>query len=417
MNTELVVVDPKQFGLEQSKANEIKKGLEITLAEREILKRQYEDVINLEITPESIKLFKNLRMQIRDNRTKGIMVWHKENKEFYLRGGQFVDAIKNKEILINEQMEEKLENAEKFFENQEKEKIAQLQKDRVELLRPYDVENLDQLQLGSMDLSIFESFLLGCKTTFETKKEREAKAEAERVAKEKQEAEEREAQRIENERLKKEAEEREAAIKKEREEAEEKARKDKEESDRILAEEKAKQQAELDRIAKEKEEQEAIFNTRSKELQPYVVFIRDYNGLLKADEAEYQKVFADIKAGAEQHWEFERKEQIRKQEEADKKEAENRALLEAERKEKDRIAKELQDKKDAEEKAAKEKKDAEEKAKKDAEALAMMSLKKQRQAWIDRFAMPETELSDVKTKEIQARFAGFITWATQTNNQ
>jgi len=351
MNTELVVVDPKQFGLEQSKANEIKKGLEITLAEREILKRQYEDVINLEITPESIKLFKNLRMQIRDNRTKGIMVWHKENKEFYLRGGQFVDAIKNKEILINEQMEEKLENAEKFFENQEKEKIAQLQKDRVELLRPYDVENLDQLQLGSMDLSIFESFLLGCKTTFETKKEREAKAEAERVAKEKQEAEEREAQRIENERLKKEAEEREAAIKKEREEAEEKARKDKEESDRILAEEKAKQQAELDRIAKEQAEEKA-----------------------KQD-----------------------------------------AILEAERKEKAQIEKELQDKKDAEEKAAKEKKDAEEKAKKDAEALAMMSLQKQRQAWIDKFTMPETELTDIKTQEIKSRFAGFITWATQTN--
>lgn len=353
MNTELAIVDPKQFGLEEAKAKEIKKGLEITLAEREILKQQYEDVIGLEITPESIKLFKNLRMQIRDNRTKGIMVWHKENKEFYLRGGQFVDAIKNREILVNEQMEEKLENAEKYFENLEKQKIAQLQLDRVEMLRPYEVENLEQLQLGTMDLNVFDSFLLGVKTSFEAKKEREAKAEAERMEKELQLEKDREAQRLENERLKKEAEEREAAIKKEREEAEEKARKDKEESDRILAEEKAKQQAELDRIAKEQAEEKA-----------------------KQD-----------------------------------------AILEAERKERARIEKELQDKKDAEAKEEQAKKDAEEKAKKDAEKLAKQSLQKQRQAWIDRFAMPETELSDAKTKEIQARFAGFITWATQTNNQ
>ena len=353
MNTELAIVDPKQFGLEEAKAKEIKKGLEITLAEREILKQQYEDVIGLEITPESIKLFKNLRMQIRDNRTKGIMVWHKENKEFYLRGGQFVDAIKNKEILVNEQMEEKLENAEKYFENLEKQKIAQLQLDRVEMLRPYEVENLEQLDLGNMDTFVFDSFLSGVKTSFEAKKEREAKAEAERIAKEKEEADAREAQRLENERLKKEAEDREAEIEAERKANEDKARKDKEAADKVLEEEREKA-----RIAKQ----------------------------------QHDKEQAELKAKQD-------------------------AILEAERKERARIEKELQDKKDAEAKEEQAKKDAEEKAKKDAEKLAKQSLQEQRQAWIDRFAMPETELSDVKTKEIQARFAGFITWATQTNNQ
>ena len=109
------------------------------------------------------------------------------------------------------------------------------------------------------------------------------------------------------------------------------------------------------------------------------------------------------------------------QQQHDKEQAELKAkqdaILEAERKEKARIEKELQDKKDAEAKAIQDAKDAEEKAKKDAEKLAKQSLQKQRQAWINQFAAPSTELNDSKTEEIKAQFAGFITWANQINNQ
>ena len=353
MSTEIATIDPKQFGLEESKAQEMTSGLSVTLEERKALIDQYNQVIHLEITEANLPIFKDLRIKIRDNRTKGILKWHETNKEFYLRGGQFVDAIKKREIVINEAMEEKLAGAEKHFENLEKERVANLQKERIELLRPFEIENLEQLQLGSMDSAVFDSFLLGCKTSFEAKKEREAKEEKERIEREKQEAAEREAQRLENERLKKEAEEREKAIEAERKEAEEKARKEKEKADKILADEKAKQQAELDRLAK-----------------------------IQADEKAKQD-----------------------------------AILEAERKEKARIEKELQDKKDAEAKAIQDAKDAEEKAKKDAEKLAKQSLQKQRQAWINQFAAPSTELNDSKTEEIKAQFAGFITWANQINNQ
>ena len=87
--------------------------------------------------------------KIYTNRTKGIDAWHKVNKDFYLRGGQFIDAIKRKEILVNEQMEEKLQEAEKFFENQEKQRIADLQESRLKLISEY----IEMTKLNLLDTS------------------------------------------------------------------------------------------------------------------------------------------------------------------------------------------------------------------------------------------------------------------------
>jgi len=64
------------------------------------------------------------------------------------------------------------------------------------------------------------------------------------------------------------------------------------------------------RIEKERQE---MLDKRGKELQPYIVFIRDYNALINSNEDNYQHQFKDIKKGAQDHWEFERKEQLRKQ--------------------------------------------------------------------------------------------------------
>ncbi len=118
-----LTVNPKEFGIEETKANELTSGLSTTLIEREALKESYKSIISLEITEDNLDKFKDLRIKIRDNRTKGIEKWHKANKEFFLTGGRFVDAIKNKEIIINEEMEAKLLAAEKFFENKEKERL------------------------------------------------------------------------------------------------------------------------------------------------------------------------------------------------------------------------------------------------------------------------------------------------------
>jgi len=214
MTNEIVKVNASDYGLDETKAQEITKGLKTILAERETLKKQYEECINLEITQDSITRYKELRLMIRDNRTKGIEIWHKNNKAYFLAGGNFVDAIKRKEVAENEYMEEKLLNAEKYFENLEHDRIEKLRVDRLALLKPYT--DIEPLAVANMEQAVFDSLLQGFKVAYETRIAAEKKAEEDRIAREKAEAEEREKQRLENIRLKREAEERERLAETER---------------------------------------------------------------------------------------------------------------------------------------------------------------------------------------------------------
>ena len=91
------------------------------------------------------------------NRTQGISKWHTANKQFFLTGGRFVDAIKNKEILINQQMEEKLANAENHFINLERDKRLAIQTKRVKMLLEYN-PLCAELDLATMDEEVWESY-------------------------------------------------------------------------------------------------------------------------------------------------------------------------------------------------------------------------------------------------------------------
>lgn len=243
-------INPVEFGIEPVKAKEMLSGLSIAYSEREVLKQSYIDVIELPITKENLSSFKELRLKIVKNRTQGFESWHKTNKAFYLAGGRFVDAIKNKEVLENEQMESKLLEAEKFFENQEKERIQKLHDSRIELIKQYR-EDVTGLELGNMDEQIFQDFLSGAKTRFENEqKQREAEVkriEAERLA----EIERQKAIEAENAKLKSEAEAKQKALEKERAEALAKQKTIQDAADKKAREEKAKQDAIL------KAEQEA----------------------------------------------------------------------------------------------------------------------------------------------------------------
>lgn len=172
-------VKPDLFGLEIAKATEMVSGLSVTLAEREVLKNAYIDVIDLEITKENLPIFRELRLKISKNRTQGIKKWKEKEKAFYLAGGNFVQAIYNKEISINEEMESKLLEAEKFFENQEKEKAKILNDKRIEIIKPYvdDVTGLDFSDFSDED---FDDYVLGKKTRHKEKIEAE-RIKAERI--------------------------------------------------------------------------------------------------------------------------------------------------------------------------------------------------------------------------------------------
>lgn len=290
------VVNPKDFGLEEEKANELKSGLVLIQEEKEALKQEFSRVSKLELTEENQPVFKELRLKIRDNRTKRLNKWKDSQKAYFLAGGNFVQAIYNKEVLENNAMEEKLISAEKHFENLEKERIEKLQAERVWQLKDF-VEDAHERDLSSMENDVWESFLATKKQVhldkiqaeLDAEKQRQAELKAkqqeeERIIKEnaklKAEAEERERlakiesdrlAKIESDRKKAEAKKEEArklALKKEREAAELVLAKQKEASELLLKKEreakkkledeiKAKKEAELkkeqERLAKEKE--------------------------------------------------------------------------------------------------------------------------------------------------------------------
>lgn len=193
---ELQIIDPKEYGLEEVKATEMTSGLNSIIEERTALESIFNDVILKELNADTLKEARELRLKIQKNRTQGIDVWHKTNKEFYLAGGRFVDAVKNREIAINSRLESKLGEIENHFKDLEEQRLNNLYTERVALLEPYGEVN-KFVDLKQMDETTFNNFLSDTKLAFETRKENERKAEEKRIADEK---------KAEDERLKKEAE-------------------------------------------------------------------------------------------------------------------------------------------------------------------------------------------------------------------
>ena len=196
--TELAPVKSEDFGLEIEKASEIVSGLEVTLAERKLLADEFKEVSSLEITDENIPKFKELRLRIVKNRTQGIVKWHKTNKAFYLAGGRFVDAIKNKEVALNEQMEAVLLKAENHFIDIERAERAKVQAAReAQLTKFVSMDDVKEDDLTFMSDEVWAAYLSTYETKFNEAKALAEKEERERKAKE-------EAERIENERIRKE---------------------------------------------------------------------------------------------------------------------------------------------------------------------------------------------------------------------
>ena len=268
MTTELIKIDPKEYGLEVEQVSTIEQAFLPKIQEREALVAIYDQLIVSELTPELCKQAKEVRLRLVKVRT-GISDIHKTQKAFFLAAGRFVDAWKNKETLPVEQMEEKLSEIENYYVNIEKARIEKLQIERLEMVSKYT--DFPAQNLGSMEEEVFNSYLTGCKVAYEAKIEAE-RLEAERIENErlseiarqkaieeenarlKAEAEAKEKQ-MQEERVKAEAERKaiEAAAQKEREEAEAKLKAEQEKA-RIEAEKAAK---EAKRIQDEKDAENA----------------------------------------------------------------------------------------------------------------------------------------------------------------
>lgn len=178
MKTEMTIIDPKEFGIEEQTALNLTEGLKPHLDERALLIEEFEKIKDLEFTKENIPAFRELRLKFRDNRTKGINKWHEVTKKVPLRMGQLIDAIKNKEISVNETHEEFLERGEKHFEKLEAERLQKLRSDRWEEIKTF-IE-IEPAGLDTMEQDVFDAFKSGLKAKHDAKIEAERLAEAEK---------------------------------------------------------------------------------------------------------------------------------------------------------------------------------------------------------------------------------------------
>jgi hypothetical protein len=246
-NNSIVKIDPKEFGIEEHKAEEISAQFKPMLDKMVELEKEYNKILSL---PVDDKKTSRLAFELRQKYVKvrtGTAEIHKLQKAFYLAGGRFVDGWKNAQLFASQGIEKQLEDIEKYAENLEKERIAKLEQERKELLAPYS--GVIPVGLGLMDNDVFDNYLNGLKVAHQMKIEAERVAEEERKWKEEEDRLEQERIRQENEKLRKEAEEREKVL------AQERAKQEavRIEQEKKLAEQKAIQEAEL---AKQREESE-----------------------------------------------------------------------------------------------------------------------------------------------------------------
>lgn len=258
------IVKASDYDLDEKRASEIQASFEPMLAERRLIAEEYEAIIKEEIDEDVSQRARVLRLQLVKVRT-GIADTHRTQKHMFLMAGRFVDAWKNASTLPVAQMEKKLTEIERHFENIERERLDKLRSARAMILLGYDVPD-EQIPAGLAEMEEFawNAYAAGVAAVFQQRKDAEAKAEEERIAQEKAEAAERERIRLENEQLKKEAAERDKAEKtRAAKEAKEREKREKAERARLEKEAKAREKAEAAAKA-ERLEAEARFEKERK---------------------------------------------------------------------------------------------------------------------------------------------------------
>ena len=355
-----LATEATQYGIEPSKAANIIGNLPQITSERDQFVSQYDHIIKLDIEdPNTSKLARELRLRIRDNRTKGIAVWHKTTKDYFLKGGQFVDAIKRKEEAVNVRMEEALEEIEKYQEIKLAKMRDELRRKREEELHPYREFVPFGLDLGTIPDEEYTKVFKGAKLQYdadliEKQKAEEERLEAERLQKRYDEhrmalmpyydvienfdtldfanlsdleigaiiqvSKDKKAKLMaEAEEAKKRAEEAEAAMAEERKKAEAerlkmeaKLKKEQEEKQKLEAELKKQREAEEKRLAEEKKKERELKNASdkvillevAKRIEGVCIDLPKLKGeeakvIMQETEAYMQKMAAYVKSQAE----------------------------------------------------------------------------------------------------------------------
>jgi len=391
--TSLVTINPAEYGLQENEAQQISAFFIPMLDKMKELELEFNEVVKMPLEPSTFQKAKELRLKYVKVRT-GTADIHKKAKDYYLKGGRFVDGWKNAQALASHGKEETLEKIEKHYEIMEAERKAKLKAERLELISDL-CKNPEMYPLGEMSEAAFKQLFDGFVLAKQQKEEAERKAEEER---------------IENERLNKLENERRIEIapyvqfvtgsndlrnmpddeyekllsslksaKNEYEAEQEKIRQENERL-RIEAEKKEKElQAERDRIEKERE----------------------------VERQKQAKILAEQKAEAERLAKIEAEKQAKIQ-------ADLKAKADAERKEKERIEAELKAKQEKELAEQKEKELTEKKRIEEEKKAAKAPVKEKLTKWVNSFSIeiPDSELLNNEIAlNIKAKFDAFKKWA------
>ena len=144
---QLVKVNPEEYGLKSTEASQIEAVFVPMIEKMKELEAEFNDILQLPIEPTTCKMAKELRLKYVKVRT-GTAEIHKQLKEFYLKGGRFIDGWKNAQLFASQEIESTLKSIEDHFENQERERLEKLRSDRLELLKPYT--EIEPLALGHL---------------------------------------------------------------------------------------------------------------------------------------------------------------------------------------------------------------------------------------------------------------------------
>lgn len=276
-NTELVKIDPAQYGLQATEAAQVEAVFLPMIAKMKELENEFNEVINMPIEPSTMAKAKELRLKYVKVRT-GTAAIHKTAKDYYLKGGRFVDGWKNAQEFASQEKEQALEKIEKHFEILEAERKAKLKAERLEKIAGL-TENPEMYPLSEMSEAAFDQLLTGLELAKKQKEEAEKAAEAERLEVIRLEAERIEKIRLENERLQKESEQKEKELKAERERIEKEREAERQAQAKILAE----QKAEADRLAKIEAEKQAKIQA-------------ELNAKAEAERKERERIEKELKA-------------------------------------------------------------------------------------------------------------------------
>jgi hypothetical protein len=199
--------------------------------------------------PDQQKKAREVRLALRKARCD-VENTRKQEKDGYLKAGQFIDGIARILKQECEPIEAKLEDVEKYAERIEAERKAKLAEARTKQLLDVDPEcDPYSMNLADMEEGTYNAVFSGIVKVRAEKNVEAKRIEAERIEAERKEAEERERIRKENERLKAEAAEREAELAKERERIAEERRKEQAERDAEAARIETERKAERERLA------------------------------------------------------------------------------------------------------------------------------------------------------------------------